>query len=113
MQSLVHAWNRFVCVLKSCATFIATLQRAHAEAIRREQQKGRRSTSVCTAGIKTTAAFHTEQNTGRRFTKSKKDRDMPKVMCYNCNRLGHFARNSTNDLTLPSTKKESASRHFQ
>ena len=61
MQSLAHAWNRFVCVLETCATFDASLQRAHAEAIRREQQKGRRSTSVCTDGIKTTAAFHTEQ----------------------------------------------------
>uniref|UniRef100_A0AAV1TM79 Retrovirus-related Pol polyprotein from transposon TNT 1-94-like beta-barrel domain-containing protein n=1 Tax=Peronospora matthiolae TaxID=2874970 RepID=A0AAV1TM79_9STRA len=105
MQSLGPAWNEFVGVLESCARFEATLQRAHVEAVRRDQQKGRRSTSIDTAGNKASAAFHTEQKPGRRFTKSKTDSDMSKAKCYNRNHLGHFARSCTNDFT----KKETSS----
>ncbi|KAG3156956.1 hypothetical protein PC128_g21756 [Phytophthora cactorum] len=51
VQSQRLAWNGFVGVIEACVTFEAMLQRYQAEAIRREQQKGRRSTSGVMVGI--------------------------------------------------------------
>ncbi|ETP43663.1 hypothetical protein F442_09646 [Phytophthora nicotianae P10297] len=64
MQSLGPAWNGFVGVLESCATFELMIQRCHAEAILRDQQKNRRSSSVSNSG-KAAAAFSAEQTSGK------------------------------------------------
>lgn len=91
------AWNGFVGVLESCATFEAILQRCQAEAIRREQQKDRRSTSCATSSGRTAAAFNTEQMAGKGNTKSKRKRDRSKGKCFSCNQMGHYARNCAGD----------------
>ncbi|OWY90245.1 hypothetical protein PHMEG_00041718 [Phytophthora megakarya] len=111
MQSLGPAWNGFVGVLESCVTFEVMTQRCPAEAIRREQQKGRRSTGGTANGGKVTAAFNAEQKTGKGM-KPKKKRDMSKVKCYNCQKMGHFARNCTSDPASSNAKNEAASMAF-
>ena len=65
MQIPRPAWNGFVDDLGSCATFAATLQKSHPEAVRREQHKGRRSTCADTAVAKIAAALHNKKNTER------------------------------------------------
>ncbi|OWY94251.1 hypothetical protein PHMEG_00036072 [Phytophthora megakarya] len=112
MQSLGPALNGFVGVLESCVTFEVILQRCQAEAIRREQQKGRQSPSDAASGGKVASAFNTEQRAGKNGSKSNKKRDMSKVKCLNCQQLGHYVRNCTNATMPPSSMKEAASMAF-
>ncbi|GMF36752.1 unnamed protein product [Phytophthora fragariaefolia] len=99
MQSLGPSWNGFVGVLEICQTFEAMVTRYQAEAIRRDQQKNRRSTN---GGGKSNAAFSAEQAAGKKG--GKKKRDMTKVKCYNCQEMGHFARDCTKDRVPPKSK---------
>lgn len=112
MQSLGPTWNGFVGVFKASVTLEATLQRCHAEVIRREQQSGRQSTSGSSSGGKATAAFIAEFKPGKKKPKSKKKRDVSKVKCFNCSQFGHYARNCTNDQDPSATRKEAASMAF-
>ena len=100
MQSLGPAWNGFVGVLEMCQTFEAMVTRCQAEAIRREQQKDRRSTRGPSGG-KAVAAFSAEHKNTK---KSFKKRDMSKIKCYNCQGIGHYARNCSKERPAPRDK---------
>lgn len=60
MHSLDPAWNGFAGVLEVSPTFEKMLTRYQAETIRREQRKGRRSSSDASNSGKAAAAFNAE-----------------------------------------------------
>ncbi|GMF28273.1 unnamed protein product [Phytophthora fragariaefolia] len=113
MQSLGPAWNGFVGVLEFCTTFKMMIQWCTAERVRREQQEGRRSSSGY-GGCKTAAAFSAEQKPGKQNDSKlpKKKRDMSKVKCYNCQEMGHFARECTKECVQAKSKPGVASMAF-
>ncbi|KAE9288832.1 hypothetical protein PR003_g25706, partial [Phytophthora rubi] len=112
MHSLGPAWNGFIGVLEASSTFEDMLNRCQAEAIRRAQQKGRHSTSsAVSGGGKATAAFNTEVKSNMKS--SKKKLDVTKIKCFNCQKMGHFARDCTNEhVDQVATKAEAASMAF-
>ncbi|OWZ04548.1 polyprotein [Phytophthora megakarya] len=99
MQSLGPSFNGFVGVLEMCQTFEAMVTRCQAEAIRRDQQKNRRSTN---SGSKSNASFSAEQAAGTKG--GKKKHDMTEAKCYNSQEMGHFARDCTKERVLPKSK---------
>ncbi|GMF54421.1 unnamed protein product [Phytophthora fragariaefolia] len=109
MQSLGPAWNSFVGALEDCTTFELMIQRCQAEAIRRDQQKNRESGG--SSGGKTAAAFSAEHAHSKKVGKFTKKRDMSKTKCYNCNKLGHFARSCSRERCVQ-PKTEAASMAF-
>ncbi|KAE9218272.1 hypothetical protein PF005_g8335 [Phytophthora fragariae] len=99
MHSLGPAWNGFIGVLESPSTLEDMLNRCQAEVIRRTRHKGRRSTSrAASGGGKAAAAFNTDvKDSKSNNMSSKKKLDASKIKCFNCQKMGHFARDCTNE----------------
>ncbi|GMF48908.1 unnamed protein product [Phytophthora fragariaefolia] len=112
-MSLGPALNGFVGVLESCTTFEMMIQRCTAEDVRREQQKGRCSSSGYGGG-KTAVAFSAEQKPGKQngSTLSMMKRDMSKAKCCNCQEMGHFPHDCTKERVQAKSKPEAASMAF-
>ncbi|KAE9310738.1 hypothetical protein PF008_g20378 [Phytophthora fragariae] len=115
MHSLGPAWNGFIGVLESPSTLEDMLNRCQAEVIRRTRHKGRRSTSrAASGGGKAAAAFNTDvKDSKSNNMSSKKKLDASKIKCFNCQKMGHFARDCTNEhVAQGATKAGAASMAF-
>ncbi|GMF21914.1 unnamed protein product [Phytophthora fragariaefolia] len=115
LHSIGPAWNGFIGVLDASSTFEDMANRCQGDTLRRSQQEGQRSTSSASAGGGEAAvAFNIkvkESQSNEKF--SKKKLDLTKIKCFNCQMMGHFARDCTNEhIGRSATKSESAGMAF-
>lgn len=108
IHSLGPVWNGFVGVLEVSPTFDNMLACCQTEAIRREQQKWRRSSSGPSSSGKTATAFNAEQKTNKRGDPKQlqQKKNMSKVKCFNCTQMGHFTRDCTGEHVTSGIQRE-------